>query len=249
MSKSLKILPVKKEIDPELEWVNPILPSVSKCFFLNIVAPPRSGKTNLICNLLANKDFYYGAPGDNPSAWDEIYYFSPSSRFDKTCSKILSSMDNVIRIDDLDELENSAVILQEIMNGQKDWDEQKEGRPRPRILAVFDDCLGILHRTGVANLSAKYRHYGMSVVVISQSYRKIPLTCRNCMTALIFFNLVNGKETEKVYDEVGSGVPDFYQHIKVLDRKYQFIYFNVENQEMYHNFERLLWSKDQYLED
>ena len=243
----LKILPVKK--DPENESkLNPVLPIHPSCTC--IVAPPRAGKSNLIMNLLSNPNFYYCGnedDPDNPSYFDEIYYFSPTSRFDKTTKKILSAMDNVIQIDDMDELQDTALYVGELQKSQKEWNEQKEGRPRPKILLVYDDMVDLLVKTKVDMLSTKFRHYNFSVICISQSYKKLPPVLRNCMTAFIFFNLMSEKEYIKVFEEHGQSIPGYWEYIKLLNKKYQFLYYNIENQELYHNFETLLWSKDDYL--
>jgi len=245
MSKNqLQILPVRKEELPE-EDLNPILPKPPFCCVFT--APPRAGKSNAIINMLANKNFYYNGKGDNPSYFDEIFYFSPTSKFDRTTKRVLDMLDNVVQINDLDDLNNSFEIVSHIMDGQARWDESIEGKPRPKILLVFDDMVGLFEKTGVSNLATKYRHFGLSIIVVSQSYRRLPVTLRNCATVLIWFNLMSGKENTKLYEEFGSSIPDFWTHLKLLDKKYQFLYFHIEDQMLYHNFETLIWSKDDYL--
>jgi hypothetical protein len=243
----LKILPVKKDNDkPSI--INEILPQHPFCCC--VVAPPKSGKTNLIMNLLSNDKFYYSGnenDKDNPSFFDEIYYFSPTSRFDKSSKKILSAMDNVIQIDDVEDLYNCETYIQEIMKSQKEWDENKEGKPRPKILLVFDDMIGILAQTKVDVLSTKYRHYGFSVIVNSQSYKKLPSVLRNCMSHFIWFNLMSHRENEKLYEEHTQSIPNYWEFIKLLDKKYSFMYYNIEEQRLYYNFDKLLWSKMDYL--
>lgn len=200
----LKILPVKKDPEHRSVNLNPVLPAHPFCCC--IAAPLRADKTNLICNLLANPNFYYCGnehDKDNPSYFDEIHYFSPSSKFDKTCKKVLGMMDNMIQIDEMDNLENSANYLQVLMDLQKNWDVEVEKRPRLKILLVYDDMVGLLEKIGLATISTKFRHYDFSVCAVSQSYRRLPLTLRNCMTFLIFFNLMNAKEHQKVFDEHG----------------------------------------------
>ena len=246
MSKNpLTILPVKKEA-VATDDLNPVLPKHPFCAIF--CAPPRAGKSNAICNMLANKNFYYGGKGDNPSYFDEIFYFSPTSRFDLTTKRVLDLLDNVVQIDNMDDLLNSYEIVSHIMDGQANWNEELEGRPRPKILLVFDDCVGLFQKTGVSNLATKYRHFGLSIIVVSQSYKRLPVTLRNCATVLIWFNLMSAKEHTKLYEEFGSSIPDFWTHLKLLDKKYQFLYFHVEDQRLYHNFERLIWSKDDFLQ-
>ena len=244
----LKILPVKKEAEkPSI--LNPILPIFPSCTC--IVAPPRAGKSNLVMNLLCNPNFYYGGnenDPENPSYFDEIHYLSPTSRFDKTTKNILSKMDNVIQIDDTEELQNIAFYVQALQQSQKDWDQEKEGRPKPKILLVFDDMVDLLVQSKVDMLSTKFRHYNFSVICISQSYKKLPPVLRNCMTALIFFNLMSEKEFIKLHDEHGQSIPGYWEHITLLNKRFSFLYYNIEMQTLYHNFERLIWSKDLMLD-
>jgi len=245
----LKILPVKKD-DEKPSILNPILPIFPSC--VCIVGPPRSSKSTLVMNLLCNPNFYYCGnedDPDNPSFFDEIHYFSPTSRFDRTTKNVLNKMENVQQIDNMDDLQNTAMYVEELQKSQKNWDEKKEGKPRPKILLVYDDMVDLLVKTKVDMLSTKFRHYNFSVICISQSYKKLPPVLRNCMTAFIFFNLMSEKEYIKVYEEHGQSIPDYWTHIKLLNKKYQFLYYNIENQELYHNFERLIWSKDQMLDE
>jgi hypothetical protein len=177
----LQILPVKKEKEPD-SIINPILPKHP--FAMCLCAPPRAGKTNAVMSLIANKNFYYCGneiDKDNPSYWDEIFVFSPSALFDKTSKKIYTAMDNVIVYDEMDDLLNSHMIITQIMEGQKSWDAEAEGRPRKRILLLFDDMVSLFEKTGVSTLVTKYRHYDFSILLCSQTYRKIPLVVRNCM--------------------------------------------------------------------
>ena len=32
---------------------------------------------------------------------------------------------------------------------------------------------------------------------------------------------------------------------KIVKKRYDFVYFNIERQQMYHNFEKLVWSRDE----
>jgi hypothetical protein len=79
---------------------------------------------------------------------------------------------------------------------------------------------------------------------VGQSFRRIPLTIRNCSTCLTLFDLKSGKEWEKIDDEFVCVIPNGVEMIKKATReKYSFVYFNLENQELYYKFEKRLWSK------
>ena len=244
--KELAILPVRKQAE-EPDDLNEILPS--HAFLMLLIAPPRAGKSNLIANLLCNPNFYYNKKDAlNPSYFDEIFYFSPTSKFDATTKMYLKKLNNAIQIHEPGELEHMDTYMSEIMRTQAEWTED-DPEPRKKILFCIDDCLGIIERNkGVSSLATKYRHYGISIIVTSQSWRRLPSTIRNCATALIFFNLVSHKEYIKLYEEHCQAVPMYWEILPLLDRKYQFFYYHLERQELYHNFERLLFSKDAWLD-
>lgn len=235
----LKVLPVKMT-PPKLDDLNPILPP--HAFNMGIVAPPRAGKSNLIMNLLLNPDFYYNKKKAPFSYFDEIYYVSPTSPFDFTTKNMLPKLDNIIIVSDPDEIASFDVILEQLQREQSEADEEE----RKKILIVYDDCVGILEKSKkLQQLSTKFRHYSMSIITVSQSYRRIPLTMRNCWTALIVFDLKNEKEFGKIHDEFTGSIPNSEALIKqIVKKRFDFFYFNIERQQMYHNFEKLMWSRD-----
>jgi len=215
-------------------------------FLLAVVAPPRAGKSNLIINLICNSEFYRGNKKDH--YFDDIYYCSPTQSFDKTTMNALKMLDNVVQIDDLDQLYHLDIVLRQLMAEQS---AEEDLTKRKKILVVLDDCVGIMQKNPeIALLATKYRHYGISMIVVSQSFRKLPLLIRNCATGLIVFNLANGREVEKVYEEHGSGFPNWYDMYEIsTEKKYNFIYMDIEHQKVYHNFNELLYDKDTAMAD
>jgi len=243
MSSLLNILPVKKPNEKPHELNEVLLPHA---FLLAVVAPPRAGKSNLIINLICNSEFYRGNKKDH--YFDDIYYCSPTQSFDKTTMNALKMLDNVVQIDDLDQLYHLDIVLRQLMAEQS---AEEDLTKRKKILVVLDDCVGIMQKNPeIALLATKYRHYGISMIVVSQSFRKLPLLIRNCATGLIVFNLANGREVEKVYEEHGSGFPNWYDMYEIsTEKKYNFIYMDIEHQKVYHNFNELLYDKDTAMAD
>lgn len=237
---SLKVLPVKMS-PPAPDNLNPILPPHS--FNLGIIAPPRSGKSNLIMNLLLNEDFYYNVKKHPYSYFDEIYYLSPTQNFDFTTKNMLPKLDNLIQISDPDELATADLLLEQLQKEQSLAEEED----RKKILVIFDDMVGMIEKMPkLQQLSTKFRHYSMSIISVSQSYRRIPLTMRNCWTAIIVFDLKNEKEFEKISDEFTGSIPNSEALIQqIVKKRFDFFYFNIERQQLYHNFEKLIWSRDE----
>jgi hypothetical protein len=237
MSELLKILPVKKK--PELpSELNPIL--LPHPFLLSLVAPPRAGKSNCIINLICNSEFYRGKKTEH--YFDDIYYCSPTSCFDKTTCNALKLLDNCIQIHELDQLYSLDIFLRQIMKEQA----EEEVEERKKVLIVLDDLVGIMQKNPeIALLSTKYRHYGISIIAVSQSFRKLPLLIRNCTTGLIVFGLHNEREVTKVFEEHGCSFPNWYALYNYATReRYNFLYMDIEHQKVYHNFTTCLYDID-----
>ena len=236
-SKELDVLKIKidnKKLHSKDANLNPVL--AKHCFIQLLVAPPKSGKSNLVGNILCNSKFY------GLDYWDEIVYFSPTCDIDKTSKSFLDKMDNVTKISDHDDLKNMNNLITSIIDEQKAVDEED----RERKLLVFDDCIGYFDKSSVlGHLATRYRHYNISVIICSQQYKKIPLIMRNCATAIIFFNLGNKKEFEKIFDEFGRSFGENFLDVILpyLKERYSFIFVNVEDQKVYSNFNKLLMEK------
>lgn len=234
---SLDVLVVKKEnykMHPKDAKLNPIL--AKHCFIQLLIAPPKCGKSNLIGNFLCNSNFY------GLDYWDEIMYFSPTADVDKTTKSFLNKMDNVSVISDHPSLKNLDFIIRELINEQLEKDDEE----RERKLLVFDDCVGYFNKSeALGDLSTRYRHYNISVLICSQQYRKIPLILRNCATSLIFFNLANDREFDKIFDEFGHSFGQNFLQVVLpyLKEPHSFIFLNKEDQKVYFKFNKLLMEK------
>jgi len=210
---------------------------------MGIIAPPRSGKTNLIMNLLLNDQFYYNKKKAPYSYFDEIIYMSPTQIFDKTCCEMLPKLENLIQISDPDELVMADTILLQISKEQAEVEKED----RKKILVVMDDMVGIIDKLPLLQqISTKFRHYSLNIILVSQSYRKIPSVIRNCLTCMIVFDLKNEKEFMKISDEFTGSIPNSKKLIQqIVNKRYDFFYFNIERQQLYHNFHTLMWSRDE----
>jgi hypothetical protein len=236
----LKIKDFKKKTHPLDAKLHPHLPRAS--FLMCLIAPPRSGKSALIANMLANPAFYNAL-----EYWDWIYYVSPTQSHDNS-TRYLTKLENVIQIDDHEELMNLDVILKDLMDGQMKRLQEKDpktGKPleMERILIVLDDMLGYLTQNeSLSNLCTRYRHYNFSIIITSQSFRKIPLVIRNCTGHIVFFKLNNEKELEKITEEYGELYHSNFTEIarKITETKYNFVYLDNENLKMYRNFTDLI---------
>lgn len=237
----LKLKDIKKKINKLDDKLHPHLPK--HAFLMLMIAPPRSGKSALIANLLANQNFYNAL-----EYWDEVFYVSPTQKFDRTTMHYLPKLDNVIQIDDEDTLNRLDIFLKEIMDDQmKRLDEvdSKTGKQKEmqRILIILDDCLGYLNtNNALPNICTRYRHYNMSFIITSQSFRRLPLVIRNCANQVVFFKMNNEQEVEKLFDEYLSAYhPNAINIAKsITSTKYNFVYLNHDELKLYKNFSELI---------
>ena len=147
-------------------------------------------------------------------------------------------MENIVQISQVEDIMNLETILQHIIDGQKKL--HKKGDDMERILIVLDDCVSYLKP--IAVLATKYRHHNLSIAVVSQNFRSIPLMIRNCANSVIVFHLNNMKEVEKINDEYGSNhhsdfIPMMLAH---TEKKYSFIHIDNERMKIYSGFEDLI---------
>ena len=133
--------------------------------------------------------------------------------------------DKIIKITEgLDQLD---LILESIVEIQR----AKEKEDRGHTLLVLDDCLGLIKTIGnsyFASLCSRYRHYKLSIVVTTQNFRSVPVTCRYNATAYIIFKTNNRKELKKMEEELDGNFPFLEVYSKATDARYDFLYLNQE---------------------
>ena len=224
----LKVKDVKNTIHKLDKNLDPVLPRHPwlEC----IIASPRQGKTSYLMNKIFRlyPDDYF----------DEIIYCSPSQLHDNTCKELLPKKENLIQISEMEDIQNLDTLISELIKSQKELVKDEE--PMKRIWLILDDCVSMLKPVQV--LATRYRHAGLSISVVSQSFRAIPLLIRNCANVVIFFHLNSKRELEKIDEEYGQNFcTDFIELAeKYTKEKYNFIYLNNDKMLMYHNFTHLI---------
>jgi hypothetical protein len=232
MSKAhLEILKVKdvKNVMHKLDKnLDPVLPRHP--FMEVICCPPRGGKTSYLMNKIFRlyPDDYF----------DEIIYVSPSQLHDNTCKELLPKKENLIQVSETEDIMNLDTLIGELIKSQKKL--VKEDEPMKRIYLILDDCVSMLKPVQI--LATRYRHAGLSISVVSQSFRAIPLLIRNCANVVIFFHLNSKRELEKIDEEYGQNYCEDFIELaeKYTKEKYNFIYLNNDKMLMYHNFTELI---------
>jgi hypothetical protein len=93
------------------------------------------------------------------------------------------------------------------------------------------------------------RHLGISVILISQKYNKVPLELRVGMSAVMTFNK-SKKEIDAIFDEwVNLPRKQFDEIVRnVYDKPHNFLYLRVnapEDDKYHKNFDQIILPKNQ----
>jgi hypothetical protein len=227
MTNKLNILPIKTQEDRSVKSIP--YPLQQPNFLLIVVGSCRSGKGVLLMNLIMNKNMGYR------NYFDNIVYISTTLPSDKTGS-ILYKDEEIMKI--TEGLENLNEILEVIVDNQKKSDES--------LLVVIDDCLGLIggDNNYFSTLCSKYRHFNISLIITTQNFRHIPITCRYNASGYILFKSHNKKEIEKLEEELGGMFPDFDSLYKEATKeKYSFLYLDMEKATAWKKYDELLWEK------
>lgn len=191
-------------------------------FSMMISGRSGSGKTNCLMNIMTRKDLY-GA------YFHTILVFSPTAgTTDDTYAALKIPEENFIK-------EFTGEMLENIIEARKT--EIKENgiekvAKKSRVCLILDDIIAersFLESPMALKLFALLRHYLCSIIVLVQSYTKLPRALRlNCNAVVIFPCLQS--ETEVLIKEVTpSGITkrDFERVLEHCTKgRYDFLYIN-----------------------
>jgi hypothetical protein len=210
---------------------NHIIPDVEEplpqtSFFMLICGRVNSGKSSLMFNLLRNKRMY-------KNKFHRIFMISPSY---KTINDKCIDYFDYVSPDFNDE---ALQEIKELIN--KDDDDKFIYHN----LLILDDCVAQIEKNSKIFLEfcLNRRHMGggVSIMLTTQQYRKIPLIVRNQISCCVFFQTNNSKELEAIYEEYGNYLSkeQFKSMTKLLTDNHDFLYFDNTKNNWYHKFNLL----------
>lgn len=241
MKDDINIYPVKIELNEEEKILKKkwdVLPETlpHDNFILLMMAPPRSGKSVLIMNLLFNEIFNY------KKLYDKIIFISPTLLNDKTLKYVVED-DDIIKIHEYDDISNIDGIIKGIIDDQKET--------KQHTLIILDDMVGQLGNNNkeLNTLATRYRHFNISMIITSQNYKSFGVLLRNCASHWIFFKTNMLKEQGKIFEDMNS-YPNFKElYNKATNERYSFIYIDQNNLKVYKKFNELLYSPEMSYKD
>lgn len=186
----IRPLPTSKDKikQPKLSEAN-IIPRINSSSLF--IGSSGSGKTNLVANLLTRKDMLGGV-------FDRIFLISPTAKTDDIQGHLDINEEDII-----DDLNEAPGILKEIQEDQRDSIEKIGPVKTDKYLVIFDDCISdsdFMKSRELINSFILCRHYNMTTMICSQSYKSVPRKCR-MQARNIFFFKSSQSETEAICED------------------------------------------------
>lgn len=234
--KEVNIVDKNNNKDDYIEAPHPHL--MKPPFSCLVVAKKGSGKTVLTINMLY---FYY-------KLFDNFFIFSPTILMDKKWMKVIEEL-NIPK-------ENlfasySEGILAGLLSKIKNHNSNVEQKEKIRCLFIFDDVIDQLPMTRsnmMTRLAQNHRHFFISHIIISQTYKRLHQALRVNTTGIILFNTDNRGERFRIIEEL-SGNYHYREFEKlyldtVCKKKFNFMFINYDNRKIYENFEKQIGDLD-----
>ena len=192
--------------------------------------PSGSGKTNLLAMLMIKKLFYF-------KYFEQVFVFSPNFYIDEAYriieAKYGKSKKDATDIQAFEYLDEE--VLQSIIDQQKAICEEDGVDLANRVLIVLDDCITEKacnnNNRLFLQLFVMSRHWGISVWITSQSYKKLPITCRKNLSNLFMFE-PSANEAKSISEEHETNVwprKALQEMIMAITRtKYSFAHCNKQ---------------------
>lgn len=203
---------------PKCPSCHPLLPQPP--FLLTVVAPRKSGKTNLMVDaMIDNKKFRNKF--DDVYIWSQTYYLDPKwQKLNLEDERIFTTW-------------NDAECKQIIA----DIEQQVEEDPHQNILFIFDDMIDAnimnVHKLGcLESVAVRGRHSNISIIIISQQYMKLSWPIRNNTTNMVIFRIRNSKELKKIIEDNQESLSS-EQFFNIYDyaTKEPYSFLHINNQE------------------
>lgn len=146
--------------------------------------------------------------------------------------------------------------MERVMDKNRDMIDflSEKGYPKyiaNRLLVIADDQVGSDIFRGdrkhdFISRNTRHRHYGTSIMIVTQGYKEIPKTIRTNWTCLLLFEIGNQREVDVIYEEFTMGLNReawyaVYKHC-VTD-EYCFMYLNFyfeKKRRIWKNFEEVI---------
>lgn len=202
-----------KDDEPEIKQP-PHAGIIPKAHFRWILSgPSKSGKSNLAKWSLDN---YYKNPSNPNKSWfDKIYLLSPTAHLDFMWANLkgLEHKDRISRPtpETLTKILNSQIkkitgsSSESALKNISSKTLSRKKQSADKVLVIFDDAIAeskLINSPEFLKIFIQGRHYGISSMVMTQSYMRVPRSIRLQSTHLSMFPS-RATEIDRVYLEFG----------------------------------------------
>lgn len=259
--------------DPLGDHIKEPFPNTS--FFWLICGKPGSGKTSLLINSLVSKgdNRIYNKVFDKITLVmprnsvksivnNPFHDLPPDQHFEKftpavisQIAKIRDSFDETVKEKPIDYTNVSITsYVNRITESQKNVkaDEKKASKKsrNKRQLLILDDVTAYLKDDPslLIELATNRRHFKLSIVLMVQFLRAVPLPVRLQVTTLTVFKPANEKETEIVKEEYINMKKDLFNELTryVWESKHDFLMIDKDNGLYYKNLQKINFHDVEY---
>jgi hypothetical protein len=107
------------------------------------------------------------------------------------------------------------------------------------------DCLDYLKKSKrLDSLPSYSRHYKITLIITTQVYNALPTKLRKNISCFIISKIYNNKDLINIEEELGANFHNFKENYNIAtEKKYDFLFVDNREIELWHNFEKLLWAK------
>ena len=229
--------PVLKVEPPQFKCDRPIGKNVkeplpNKAFAAALIGSAGSGKTSLMINMLTNEHMY-------KQCFDHIHLVCPKSSMN-------SLKDDIWEQHPSDKIHNSMdfSVLDTIDKRSKERSRMKPD-PETTLMVIDDMTIWLKNKTieeKLREMIFNRRHNYLSIIILVQSYKAMPLDLRKTLSHFYMFKPRNKKEAEAIWEElmfvprtVGDSLLQY-----AFREPYDFLLGDCNSGEMYRNFNRII---------
>jgi len=221
---------VDNELHKRLRDV-PIFKNMNKSFALAIIGRAGSGKTSIMTAMLATPKLF-------KKVFNKIYLFMPDNSRESMVGNIFEQLPEEQVFGRLN-LETLTYVFEQI--------EQNAHEDKTSLL-IFDDVQQYLKGESEALLTHMLnnrRHLRLSIIIVAQTFKKIPRSVRAAMTDFFLFHLSKSDFQVLFQEMINLPVGD-WENILHLYRntaktvKFTFLYIHPSTQEYFINWDQIV---------
>ena len=216
-------------------------PFPNHSFFMTVLGPPKSGKTNLLINMITNKKIY-------KKVFDKIILVMPTTSVKSIKNNIFDDLPTDQHFNEL-----SPDVFLKIRSVRDEFDKleelEKEKKKKPktrRMLVIFDDVLSQLkdpeNYNLLVSLSTRYRHLRVSIILLAQYLRNIPKPMRSQISHLVAFKMPNEMDKKILREEyIALKLNEFVKLVNfVYQNPHDFLFVDLYNNAFYKNLSKII---------